>query len=135
MTAGLRVRFRLGMPSFEAQVGVLQHAPPDCGSERVDAVKGRLPARVRMGSGELARHGRRPRPTDDYLSKAGLEKRTERRGSYAAAMAIYGERILPRIINAACGMKVVQPLRRQVCEGLEGDVVEIGFGSALDVAL
>ena len=99
----------------------------------VDAVKGRLPARVQMGSGELAPHGRRPRPTDDYLSKAGLEKRTERRGSYAAAMAIYGERILPRIINAACGMKVVQPLRRQVCEGLEGDVVEIGFGSGLNV--
>lgn len=48
-------------------------------------------------------------------------------------MGIYGERILPRIINAACGTKTVEPLRRRVCEGLEGDVVEIGFGSGLNV--
>jgi ubiquinone/menaquinone biosynthesis C-methylase UbiE len=49
------------------------------------------------------------------------------------AMGIYGEHVLPRIINVACGTKVVQPLRRRVCEGLEGDVVEIGFGSGLNV--
>ena len=48
-------------------------------------------------------------------------------------MGIYGERILPRIINVACGTKTVEPLRRRVCEGLEGDVVEIGFGSGLNV--
>ena len=48
-------------------------------------------------------------------------------------MGIYGEQILPRIINAACGMKGVGPLRRRVCEGLEGDIVEIGFGSGLNV--
>jgi ubiquinone/menaquinone biosynthesis C-methylase UbiE len=48
-------------------------------------------------------------------------------------MGIYGERVLPRIINVACGMKVVKPLRRRVCEGLEGDVVEIGFGSGLNI--
>ena len=48
-------------------------------------------------------------------------------------MGIYGEHVLPRIINVACGMKTVEPLRRRVCEGLEGDVVEIGFGSGLNV--
>ena len=48
-------------------------------------------------------------------------------------MGIYGERILPRLIDVACGTKVVQPLRRRVCAGLEGDVVEIGFGSGLNV--
>jgi ubiquinone/menaquinone biosynthesis C-methylase UbiE len=48
-------------------------------------------------------------------------------------MGIYGEHILPRIINAACGTKGVEPLRRRVCEGLEGEVVEIGFGSGLNV--
>ena len=48
-------------------------------------------------------------------------------------MGIYGERILPRIMNAACGMKAVEPLRRRVCAGLKGDVVEIGFGSGLNV--
>lgn len=48
-------------------------------------------------------------------------------------MGIYGEHILPRIVNAACGMKSAEPLRRRVCEGLEGEVVEIGFGSGLNV--
>ncbi len=48
-------------------------------------------------------------------------------------MGLYGERVLPRIINAACGMKTAEPLRRRVCEGLAGDVVEIGFGSGLNI--
>lgn len=48
-------------------------------------------------------------------------------------MGLYGEHVLPRIINVACGLKAVDPLRRRVCEGLEGDVVEIGFGSGLNV--
>ena len=48
-------------------------------------------------------------------------------------MGLYGEQILPRMINAACGLKAVEPLRRRVCDGLEGDVVEIGFGSGLNV--
>jgi ubiquinone/menaquinone biosynthesis C-methylase UbiE len=47
-------------------------------------------------------------------------------------MGFYGERILPRIINAACGIKSAEPLRRRVCEGLAGEVVEIGFGSGLN---
>ena len=48
-------------------------------------------------------------------------------------MGLYGEQVLPRIINAACGMKAMVPLRERVCEGLEGRVVEIGFGSGLNV--
>jgi len=48
-------------------------------------------------------------------------------------MGIYGDHVLPRIVDAACGMKSVEPLRRRVCDGLEGDVVEIGFGSGLNV--
>jgi len=47
-------------------------------------------------------------------------------------MGLYGEQVLPRIINVACGLKASQPLRRRVCEGLEGDVVELGFGSGLN---
>jgi ubiquinone/menaquinone biosynthesis C-methylase UbiE len=49
------------------------------------------------------------------------------------AMGLYGEQVLPRIINVACGMKVAEPLRRRVCEGLHGRVVEIGFGSGHNV--
>lgn len=48
-------------------------------------------------------------------------------------MGLYGERVLPRIINIACGTKTVQPLRRQVCTGLSGHVIEIGFGSGLNL--
>ena len=48
-------------------------------------------------------------------------------------MGFYGERVLPRITNVACGLKGVEPLRRRVCAGLEGNVVEIGFGSGLNV--
>lgn len=44
-------------------------------------------------------------------------------------MGLYGEQILPRVINVACGMKGADPLRERVCEGLEGEVVELGFGS------
>ena len=48
-------------------------------------------------------------------------------------MGIYRERILPHIINVACGTKANEPLRRRVCGGLAGNVVEIGFGSGLNV--
>jgi ubiquinone/menaquinone biosynthesis C-methylase UbiE len=48
-------------------------------------------------------------------------------------MGIYVERVLPRIINVACGMKTSNPLRSRVCEGLHGRVIEIGFGSGLNV--
>ena len=48
-------------------------------------------------------------------------------------MSFYGEHILPRVINVACGLKSAEPLRRRVCEGLEGRVVEVGFGSGLSV--
>lgn len=48
-------------------------------------------------------------------------------------MGIYGERVLPRIINKACSVKSLDRLRGRVCEGLSGDVVELGFGSGLNV--
>ncbi len=48
-------------------------------------------------------------------------------------MGAYSEHILPRIVNVVCNMKVAHPQRRRVCEGLAGEVVEIGFGSGLNV--
>jgi ubiquinone/menaquinone biosynthesis C-methylase UbiE len=48
-------------------------------------------------------------------------------------MAIYGDQVLPRMINVLCGLKMNDPLRERVCNGLEGDVVEIGFGSGLNI--
>jgi SAM-dependent methyltransferase len=50
-----------------------------------------------------------------------------------AVIGLYGEQILPRIVNVACGAKNNEPLRRRVCDGLDGEVVELGFGSGLNV--
>jgi len=46
---------------------------------------------------------------------------------------VYNDRVLPRILNHAGGRKRLDPLRRRVCEGLAGDVIEIGFGAGLNV--
>ncbi|MEU9079519.1 class I SAM-dependent methyltransferase [Kitasatospora sp. NPDC048538] len=48
-------------------------------------------------------------------------------------MGLYNDQIVPRIINVACGMKEADRLRSRVCAGLGGEVVEIGFGSGLNV--
>ena len=48
-------------------------------------------------------------------------------------MGVYGEHVLPRIINVACNLEQAKVQRRRVCEGLSGEVVEIGFGSGLNV--
>jgi ubiquinone/menaquinone biosynthesis C-methylase UbiE len=48
-------------------------------------------------------------------------------------LGIYNDRVLPRILNAACGSNKLDPLRRRVCAGLAGEVIEIGFGSGLNV--
>lgn len=48
-------------------------------------------------------------------------------------MGFYGEQILPRIIDKACGMKTVRPYRERVCADLRGEVIEVGFGSGNNV--
>jgi SAM-dependent methyltransferase len=48
-------------------------------------------------------------------------------------MAVYADHVLPRIIDVACGLKPLRPLRARVCEGLHGRVVEVGFGSGLNI--
>ncbi|WP_405162324.1 methyltransferase domain-containing protein [Nocardia sp. NBC_01499] len=48
-------------------------------------------------------------------------------------MGFYGDRVVPRIVDVACGMRFNEPLRERVCGGLRGQVVEIGFGSGLNV--
>lgn len=48
-------------------------------------------------------------------------------------MGFYGEHVLPRLVDRMCGARAVRPWRAQVTEGLTGRVVEIGFGSGLNV--
>jgi SAM-dependent methyltransferase len=48
-------------------------------------------------------------------------------------MGFYRRQILPRMINVMCGDRNAEPHRRRVCAGLAGHVLEIGFGSGLNV--
>jgi len=49
-------------------------------------------------------------------------------------VGFYAERIVPRVVECTCSTTVAEPLRRRVCADLLGSVVEIGFGSGLNVA-
>ncbi|NKY86243.1 class I SAM-dependent methyltransferase [Nocardia veterana] len=48
-------------------------------------------------------------------------------------MGLYGEQVLPRLIDRVCGMRANDRLRRRVCDGLQGRVLEVGFGSGRNV--
>jgi SAM-dependent methyltransferase len=48
-------------------------------------------------------------------------------------MGLYSTHVLPRLINKACALPSAVPHRQQVCSGLVGEVLEIGFGSGLNV--
>lgn len=50
-------------------------------------------------------------------------------------MGFYRERLLPRLVDKACGSKELAAWRARVTEGLSGTIVEIGFGSGLNVPL
>jgi SAM-dependent methyltransferase len=49
-------------------------------------------------------------------------------------VGFYRGQVLPRVINVTCGSSIARPLRERVCAGLTGEVLEIGFGSGLNVA-
>ena len=48
-------------------------------------------------------------------------------------MGFYGDQILPRIVNVSCNVERSVRQRERVCHGLAGEVVEIGFGSGLNI--
>lgn len=48
-------------------------------------------------------------------------------------MGLYRERVLPHLVDRVCGAPGVSTWRAQVVAGMSGDVVEIGFGSGLNV--
>ena len=49
-------------------------------------------------------------------------------------MGFYQDQILPRLQNKVMGAKPLRETRGRVCEGLEGVVVEIGFGTGLNAS-
>ena len=48
-------------------------------------------------------------------------------------MGFYEERVLPRLVDKMCGAGDMDRWRRKATEGLAGTVVEVGFGSGLNV--
>jgi SAM-dependent methyltransferase len=65
------------------------------------------------------------------LGRATVERRSRRYGSH---MGFYGEHVLPRLLDHACATSELDDWRADVTTGLRGRVVEIGFGSGLNLA-
>ena len=47
-------------------------------------------------------------------------------------MGVYQKHLQPRLLNATMSSGATHAIRRRVCAGLRGDVVEIGYGSGLN---
>jgi ubiquinone/menaquinone biosynthesis C-methylase UbiE len=47
-------------------------------------------------------------------------------------MRFWHDQVVPRLVDVALGVGGVHELRARVCEGLTGEVLEIGFGSGLN---
>jgi ubiquinone/menaquinone biosynthesis C-methylase UbiE len=48
-------------------------------------------------------------------------------------MGFYADQVVPRLVDIACGSSLTESSRERACAGLHGRVVEIGFGSGLNV--
>lgn len=62
-----------------------------------------------------------------------MTPQTPRSAATEQSHGLYVEHVLPRLVNLTCAAKTADPLRRRVCAGLVGSVVEVGFGSGLNV--
>ena len=48
-------------------------------------------------------------------------------------MGVWVEQVVPRITNKTLDTELVREIRARVCAGLAGEVLEVGFGSGLNV--
>lgn len=48
-------------------------------------------------------------------------------------VGIYADHVLPRLTDRLLGTHAFANVRREACEGLRGDVIEVGFGSGLNL--
>ena len=58
-----------------------------------------------------------------------------RRSGQGVRVGFYEDQVLPRAINAMLGNRECAKLRARAVAGLEGDVLEIGFGSGLNMPI
>lgn len=54
---------------------------------------------------------------------------------YGGRVGFYDDKILPRLVESACGMPGLDKLRRRAAAPLSGAIIEVGFGSGLNVGL
>jgi len=74
------------------------------------------------------------RDTTVRLCRSTLRARvTIRVGASVAAMGLYRDHVVPRLVDVACGTAGLARWRTRVCDGLAGRVVEIGFGAGRNV--
>ena len=52
---------------------------------------------------------------------------------YLAPMGLYRDHVVPRLVELTCGAKGIERFRQAAMEGLSGRVLEIGFGSGLNI--
>ena len=55
-------------------------------------------------------------------------------GVRSGAATLYRDTILPRLVDCACGTAELHRWRERVTEGLSGEILEIGFGSGLNLS-
>ncbi len=48
-------------------------------------------------------------------------------------MGLWSDQVVPRVVNATLDVAEVRELRSRICRDLSGDVVEVGFGSGLNI--
>lgn len=48
-------------------------------------------------------------------------------------MGLWSEQVVPRVANRTLATAEVQEMRTRICAGMQGEVLEVGFGSGLNV--
>jgi len=48
-------------------------------------------------------------------------------------VGFYADQVLPRFVSVACGTSAFDKIRHRVAAGMDGEVLEVGFGSGLNV--
>jgi SAM-dependent methyltransferase len=71
--------------------------------------------------------------TCDPVWPARLTSFAVARGWQTGGMGLYRDRILPRVVDLAMRGREVEDVRARVAAGLDGEVLEIGFGSGLNI--
>src|SRR4051794_21079675 len=71
-------------------------------------------------------------PQSLALNRGGA-RRSDRRRARGWGVGFYGDKVFPSVMNTMMNTKEARRVRAQVCAPLRGEVVEIGFGTGLNL--